>query len=146
MACDPGLFFDAAANGYFLVCAAPIGIQADAAVTRFTLEFLCIFEQFHAHDFICRDDARQLFSGGVFTHRAHSLDADTGHQQLHQLPNLEIMALHLHAAVPILDESLASFQPVVNKLLAKKAFDRYADATEARRAILQIVCRYFWRR
>ena len=87
MACDPGLFFDAAANGYFLVCAAPIGIQADAAVTRFTLEFLCIFEQFHAHDFICRDDARQLFSGGVFTHRAHSLDADTGHQQLHQLPN-----------------------------------------------------------
>ena len=56
------------------------------------------------------------------------------------------MALHLHAVVPILDESLASFQPVVNKPLAKKASDQYADATEARQAILQIVCRYFWRR
>jgi len=66
--------------------------------------------------------------------------------QVQDSSGLEIMALHLHAAVPILDESLASFQPVVNKLLAKKAFDRYADATEARQAILQIVCRYFWRR
>ena len=50
------------------------------------------------------------------------------------------MALHLRAAVPILDKSLASFQPMVNKPLAKKASDRYADATEARQAILQIIC------
>jgi len=49
--------------------------------------------------------------------------------QVQDSSGLEIMALHLRAAVLILDKSLASFQLMVNKLLAKKASDQYADAT-----------------
>lgn len=52
----------------------------------------------------------------------------------------DVMQQHLHAPVPKLPTALAAFQTVLDKLLAKKAKDRYADANEARLAILQVSC------
>lgn len=53
---------------------------------------------------------------------------------------LEVFAQHLHAPVPTLPDAFGVFQPVISKLLAKKAQDRYADANEARQAILKVAC------
>ena len=53
---------------------------------------------------------------------------------------LEVLAQHLHAPVPTLPDEFGIFQAVISKLLAKKACDRYANANEARQAILQVMC------
>jgi len=52
-------------------------------------------------------------------------------------PN-ELMSMHLNAPVPLVPTRFSAHQPVIDKLMAKNASDRYANAEEARAAILSI--------
>ncbi len=53
-------------------------------------------------------------------------------------PN-ELMGKHLHAPIPLLPTRLAAFQPVIDKLMTKSISHRYANAADAREAILSTV-------
>lgn len=62
----------------------------------------------------------------------------TGKHPYHGFTSHEVMAQHLNAPVPRLPEAAAAFQTVIERLLAKRVDDRYADANEARAAILGV--------
>ncbi len=53
-------------------------------------------------------------------------------------PN-ELMGKHLHAPIPLLPTRLTMFQPVIDKMMTKSVSHRYANATEAREAIMSTV-------
>ncbi|MCA2997949.1 MAG: protein kinase [Rhodocyclaceae bacterium] len=52
--------------------------------------------------------------------------------------SVEIMAMHVNAAVPMLPEKFAPFQPVLRRLLAKEPGDRYTSAEAAQNAIAAV--------
>ena len=52
--------------------------------------------------------------------------------------SVEIMAMHVNAAVPMLQEKFAPFQPVLRRLLAKEPGDRYTSAEAAQNAIAAV--------
>lgn len=52
--------------------------------------------------------------------------------------SVEIMAMHVNAAVPMLPEKFAPFQPVLRRLLAKEPGDRYSSAEAAQNAIAAV--------
>lgn len=52
--------------------------------------------------------------------------------------SVEIMAMHVNAAVPTLPEKFAVFQPVLRRLLAKEPGDRFTSAEAARKAIAAV--------
>ncbi len=51
---------------------------------------------------------------------------------------LSLLSLHMRAEVPALPAKQAAFQPLVNRLMAKKPEDRYASATEVLAAMDQL--------
>ena len=52
--------------------------------------------------------------------------------------SVEIMAMHVNAAVPMLPEKFAPFQPVLRRLPAKEPGDRYTSAEAAQNAIAAV--------
>jgi serine/threonine-protein kinase PpkA len=54
----------------------------------------------------------------------------------------EIALMHKTAPIPVLSEKLSLFQPLMNKLLAKRPDDRYANAREFIDALEQIEARH----
>jgi len=52
--------------------------------------------------------------------------------------SMEIMAMHVNAALPKLPSAFVAFQPVIDKIMAKEPVDRYASAEDARKAILAV--------
>jgi serine/threonine protein kinase len=52
--------------------------------------------------------------------------------------SVEIMAMHVNAAVPTLPEKFAPFQSVIRRLLAKEPGDRFTSADAAQKAIAAI--------
>jgi len=53
--------------------------------------------------------------------------------------SVEIMGMHVNAAVPTLPEKFAAFQPVMQRLLAKEPASRYTSAEVAQQAIAAVV-------
>ncbi len=62
----------------------------------------------------------------------------TGRPPYQASTSVEIMAMHVNAAVPILPEKFAPFQTVLRRLLAKEPGDRYTSAEAALNAILAV--------
>ncbi len=62
----------------------------------------------------------------------------TGKHPYRGVTSREVMAQHLNAPIPRLPETAAAFQPPLERLLAKRAADRFADAAQARAAILAV--------
>ncbi len=52
--------------------------------------------------------------------------------------SVEIMAMHVNAALPVLPDAYAAFQPVLRRLLAKEPGARYPSAEAAQKAIMAI--------
>jgi serine/threonine protein kinase/CheY-like chemotaxis protein len=52
--------------------------------------------------------------------------------------SVEIMAMHVNAALPTLPEKFAAFQPVMRRLVAKEPGDRFTSAEAAQKAIAAI--------
>ncbi len=53
--------------------------------------------------------------------------------------SVEIMGMHVNAAVPMLPEQFAAFQPVMQRLLAKEPASRYTSAEVAKKVIADVV-------
>jgi serine/threonine protein kinase/ActR/RegA family two-component response regulator len=62
----------------------------------------------------------------------------TGRPPYQAPTSVEIMAMHVNAAVPTLPEKFSAFQPVLRRLLAKEPGDRYTSAEAAQKAIAAV--------
>ena len=79
------------------------------------------------------DPRTDLYSLGIMLH-----EFLTGHPPYRGEDALTVLQKHVHAPLPVLPDDLARFQPVLDKLLAKKPEERFASAEVALLALREL--------